>query len=127
MDMPEVGIAVSGTAVGALATLVAAWIRTRARGNGVGGVPRRVEVTPDPLRVEVREQYATKRELHELEERWERRITQTLGEIRGDIVGLRKDLKDFNDAAETRTSATHKRIDGMKDFCLMRSGGCKSK
>jgi hypothetical protein len=124
MDMPEVGIAVSGTAVGALATLVAAWIRTRARGNGSGGVPRRVEVTPDPLRVEFLEQYATKRDLHELEERWERRITQSIGEIRQDVIGFRRDMKDYNEAAEARSIATHKRIDGMKDFCMKRLGGC---
>jgi hypothetical protein len=125
MDMPDVGLAVSGTALGVIGTIVTAWLKARACGNkGSNSGPRRVEVTPDPLRVEFLEQYATKRDLRELEERWERRITQSIGEIRQDVIGFRRDMKDYNEAAEARSIATHKRIDAMKDFCMKRLGGC---
>jgi len=119
MDMPDVGIAASGTAIGVIGTIAAAWIKARRQ-----SAARAVTVAPDPLRVEIQRVFATKGELRELDERWERRINQTLGEIRGDIIGLRRDLKDFNDAAEARTTATHRRIDAMKDFCALKSGGC---
>jgi len=81
---------------------VAAWIRARAKGKDFLGVPRRVEVTPSPLKVQFLEQYATKGDLRDLDERWERRLTQTFGEIRADIIGMRRDLKELNDAAEAR-------------------------
>ena len=42
------------------------------------------------------------------------------GVIKIAVEGEREDER-----AEARASATHKRIDAMKDFCALKSGGCK--
>lgn len=118
--MPDVGIGISYGALGLLTGLAATFVKAR-----LSGAKKAAEPAPDHLRVELRESYATKRELRELEERTDRRLTFALAQIRDDITGLRKDIKDFNDAAEARVSATHKRIDKVMDQCAARKGGCE--
>lgn len=123
MDMPDVGIGISYGAAGLLTGLAATYIK--ARFAAARKAPEQVALSPDPLRVEIQRTYATKEDLRVLDERIERRIGETLGALRCDISGLRADIKDFNDAAEARTSAAHKRIDAIKDMCLARGKGCK--
>lgn len=123
MDMPDVGIGISYGAAGLLTGLAATYIK--ARFSGAKKAPEQVTLSPDPLRVELQKTYATKDDLRALDERMERRIGETLGALRLDISGLRGDIKDFNDSAEARTSAAHKRIDAIKDMCLARGKGCK--
>lgn len=124
MDMADTGLAISGTAFGVIGTVITAFIRARLSG-GKKGAPERVQVTPDPLRVEIQKTYATKDELRDLEDRFERKLDKTLESIREDIMGLRQDVKENDVRAEARSVATHKRIDGIKDICAMRGKGCK--
>lgn len=99
MDMPDVGLAASGTAVGIIGTVLTAWLKSRRAGRKA---PEAVAITPDPLRVDLQKTYATKAELRELEER-----------IREDIRELRDDIKKNDEKAEARTTATHRRIDAV--------------
>ncbi len=122
MDMPDVGIGISYGAIGLLTGLASAYIRARFSG---AKKPETVAVTPDPLRVELQKTYATKGELRDLEDRLDRRLTAGLSTIREDIKDLRKEIKENDERAEARAAATHKRIDAMKDFCALKSGGCK--
>jgi hypothetical protein len=119
MDMPDVGIGVSYGALGLLTGLAATYLKAR-----FASAKKLVTVEPDPLRVDVLKTYATKEELRELDERFERRLIAGLTTIREDILSLRRDIKENDEKAEARSSATHRRIDAMKDFCAMRSGGC---
>jgi len=123
MDMPDVGIGISYGAIGLIAGLAATYIK--ARFAAARRAPEAVVVTPDPLRVELQKTYATKGELRDLEDRIDRRLTAGLSTIREDILGLRREIKENDERAEARASATHKRIDAMKDFCALKSGGCK--
>lgn len=124
MDMADTGLAVSGTAFGVIGTIVIAYIKARFRGVRRPAKPEHVAVSPDPLRVEIQKTYATKEELRDLEDRFERKLDKTLDSIREDIVGLRVDIKEIDSRAEARAMATHKRIDTIKDLCAAR-GGCK--
>ncbi len=119
MDMPDVGIGISYGALGLITGLAATYIRAR-----LAAAKRPVAVEPDPLRVEVLKAYATKEELRELDERFERRLIAGLTAIREDILGLRRDIKENDEKAEARSSATHRRIDAIKDLCAAR-GGCR--
>lgn len=124
MDMADTGLAVSGTAFGVIGTIAVAFIKARfsGRGRGLG----KVTVTPDPLRVEIQKTYATKEELRELEDRFERKLIAGLSAIRDDFRELRQDIRDNDEKAEARSIATHKRIDVIKDLCASRArGGCK--
>lgn len=126
MDMADTGLAVSGTAFGVIGTIAVAFIKARF-GQGQGrrqARPEQVTVSPDPLRVELQKTYATKEELRDLEDRFERKLDKTLDSIREDIVALRIDIKENDSRAEARAVATHKRIDTIKDLCAAR-GGCK--
>lgn len=124
MDMADTGLAVSGTAVGVIGSVAVAYIRARFPGSR-RKAPEQVTVSPDPLRVELQKTYATKEELRDLEDRFERKLDKTLESIREDITGLRQDIRDNDVRAEARSVATHKRIDGMKDICALRGKGCK--
>ena len=124
MDMPEVGIGISSAGLGLLTGLAATYIK--ARFAAARKAPEQVQIAPDPLRVEIQNTYATKDELRDAEDRFERRLSASVGVIREDLIGLRKDLRENDEKAEARSVATHKRIDGMKDICVMRGkGGCK--
>lgn len=122
MDMPDVGIGISYGAIGLLTGLAATYIKAR---FSASRKPEPVTIAPDPLRVELQKTYATKGELRDLEDRLDRRLTAGLSTIREDILGLRREIKENDTRAEARASATHKRIDSMKDFCALKSGGCK--
>jgi len=124
MEMSETGLAVSGGAVGVIGAVATAFIRARLQGRGKG-MPERVRVEPDPLRVELQETYATKDELRGLEERFERKFDKTLEAIRLDFTELRKDIKENDEKAEARSVATHRRIDSVKDLCAQRGRSCK--
>ena len=124
MDMADTGLAVSGTAFGVIGSVLVAYIRSRSAGSR-RKAPEQVAVSPDPLRVEIQKTYATKEELRDLEDRFERKLDKTLESIREDIVALRVDIKENDSRAEARAVATHKRIDTIKDLCAARSGGCK--
>ena len=125
MDMADTGLAISGTAFGVIGTVATAFIRARLSGSRKGA-PERVTVTPDPLRVEIQKTYATKEELRELEDRFERKLIAGLSAIREDFKELRQDIKANDEKAEARAVATHKRIDVIKDLCASRArGGCK--
>lgn len=124
MDMADTGLAVSGTAFGVIGTIAVALIK--ARFSGGRKAAERVTVSPDPLRVEIQKTYATKEELRELEDRFERKLDKTLDAIREDVQSLRRDIQATDEKAEARTIATHKRIDVIKDLCASRArGGCK--
>ena len=124
MDMPEVGIGISYGVTGLLTGLAATYIK--ARFAAAKKTPEQIQVTPDPLRVEIQKTYATKGELRDLEDRFERKLEKTLDVIRSDFTCLRQDIRENDEKAEARSVATHKRIDGMKDICAMRGkGGCK--
>ena len=123
MDMANTGLAISGGAFGVIGTIAVAYIKARFYGSRRKS-PEQVAVTPDPLRVEIQKTYATKEELRELEERFERKMQHTLDQIREDFTGLRRDIKENDEKAEARTVATHKRIDAVKDMCAAR-GACK--
>ena len=123
MEMTDTGLAVSGGAVGVIGAVATAFIRARLQGRGKG-TPERVQVTPDPLRVEIQKTYATKEELRDLEERFERKLIDGLSVIREDFRELRQDIKANDEKAEARSVATHKRIDVVKDLCASRRN-CK--
>ena len=123
MDMADTGLAVSGGVVGVIGAIATAFIRAQL--SGAKRRTERVEVSPDPLRVEIQKTYATKDELRDLEERFERKLEKTLDVIRADFTCLRQDIRDNDEKAEARSVATHKRIDSMKDICVLRGKGCK--
>lgn len=118
MDMADTGLAISGTAFGVIGTVATAFLRARLSGGKKSA--GQVTVSPDPLRVELQRTYATKDELRDLEDRFERKLIAGLSAIRDDFRELRQDIKDNDEKAEARSVATHKRIDTIKDLCASR-------
>ena len=123
MEMNDTGVAISGGAIGAIATVAMTYIKAKFYGSRRKS-PEQVAVTPDPLRVEIQKTYATKEELRDLEDRFERKLDKTLDSIKEDITSLRVDIRENDQRAEARAVATHKRIDTIKDMCAAR-GACK--
>lgn len=121
MEMADTGLAISGTAFGVIGTVAAAYIRSRftSRGRKVSGS---VEVTPDPLRVEIQKTYATKEELREAEDRFDRRLAASVSAVGEDVKDLRREIKENDMRAEARAVATHKRIDTVIDVCRPMGG-----
>lgn len=124
--MAETGISVSNLVIGGgvlgtffsgMGAVAGAWI------NAKYGGKRKIE--PNPLRIELQQTYATKEDLKLVEDRLEHRMMETLGAIRADITGMRKDLTDYNAAAEARTSAVHRRIDQVMANCATHNRSCK--
>ena len=118
MDMPDVGIGISYGALGLLMGLAATYLRVRF--SGIKKTMEQVQLTPDPLRVEIRKAYATKEELSALEDRMDRRLTAAVSSIRDDVLTLRSDIHSNDERAEARASATHKRIDEVLRVCASR-------
>jgi len=123
MDMANTGLAISGGAFGVIGTIAVAYIKARFQGSRRKN-PEQVAVAPDPLRVEIQKTYATKEELRDLEDRFERKLDKTLDSIKEDITSLRVDIRENDQRAEARAVATHKRIDTIKDICASR-GACE--
>ena len=89
MDGDGISLALGGTAVGALCTLGAAWIKAKV------GQKAKVEPVPLPVETHERAQYVTREEFQrhvsEVQRRFEAGNT-AFKELRKEITGMREDL-----------------------------------